>query len=41
MCEISHQTAIVEDAIFPDRYMSLERFGDIFHDKLDTYYEND
>jgi len=40
MYEISHQTVVVEDTILPDGYMSLDQFGDIFHEKLDTCYEN-
>lgn len=40
MYGISHQAPVVEDTLLPDGYMSLEQFGDIFHQKLDACYEN-
>ena len=37
---ISHNPVVINDAIIPDGYMSLEQFGEIFHQKLDASYEN-
>lgn len=29
-----------KNSVIPDGYMSLSQFGDVFHQKLDTSYEN-
>lgn len=36
----SHNPIVINDSVIPDGYLSLERFGEIFHQKLDTNYEN-
>lgn len=37
---ISHNPVVINDSVIPDGYMSLEQFGEIFHQKLDANYEN-
>lgn len=37
---VMQQTPVMNDNILPDGYMSLDRFGEIFHQKLDACYEN-
>ena len=37
---ISHNPVVINDAVIPDGYISLEQFGEIFHQKLDASYEN-
>ena len=37
---ISHSPVVINDSVIPDGYMSLEQFGEIFHQKLDANYEN-
>lgn len=37
---ISHNPIVINDSVIPEGYMSLEQFGEIFHQKLDTNYEN-
>ena len=38
--KISRQTIAMKDKYLPDGYMSLDQFGEIFHQKLDACYEN-
>lgn len=37
---VSHTPIVGNDSVIPAGYMSLERFGEIFHQKLDANYEN-
>lgn len=37
---IPQQTIAMNDKYLPDGYMSLEQFGEIFHQKLNACYEN-
>jgi hypothetical protein len=37
---ISRNPVVINDADIPDGYISLEQFGEIFHQKLDASYEN-
>ena len=37
---ISHNSVVINNLVIPDGYMSLEQFGEIFHQKLDASYEN-
>lgn len=37
---IPQQTITMNDKYLPDGYMSLEQFGEIFHQKLNACYEN-
>lgn len=37
---IARNPVVLNDSVIPDGYMSLDQFGEIFHQKLDTNYEN-
>ncbi len=37
---IARNPVVLNDSKIPDGYMSLDQFGEIFHQKLDTNYEN-
>ena len=37
---IARNPVVLNDSEIPDGYMSLDQFGEIFHQKLDTNYEN-
>ena len=37
---ISPQSVAMDDKYLPDGYMSLEQFGELFHQKLNACYEN-
>ena len=37
---VSYNPIVGNDSMIPAGYMSLERFGEIFHQKLDANYEN-
>ncbi|MBQ6156394.1 MAG: hypothetical protein IJK22_07305 [Bacteroidales bacterium] len=37
---IPPQSVATNDKYLPDGYMSLEQFGEIFHQKLNACYEN-
>ena len=37
---IPRNPVVLNDSEIPDGHISLEQFGEIFHQKLDTNYEN-
>jgi hypothetical protein len=37
---VPQQMTALKDDCLPDGFMSLDRFGEIFHQKLDACYEN-